>query len=74
MVKAAVKFKILRDIPVCKIGDRLPLCTREKAVFNYLYISTRQANLYYHFFFFDATVPIWALTYLHETLCFTSLF
>jgi hypothetical protein len=26
------------------------------------------------FFFFGATAPIWALAYLHETLCFTSVF
>jgi hypothetical protein len=26
------------------------------------------------FFFFGATGPIWALAYLHETLCFTSVF
>jgi hypothetical protein len=25
-------------------------------------------------FFFGATAPIWALAYLHETLCFTSVF
>jgi hypothetical protein len=26
------------------------------------------------FFFFDATAPIWALAYLHETFRFTSVF
>jgi hypothetical protein len=27
----------------------------------------------YDFFSFGATAPIWALAYLHETLCFTSV-
>jgi hypothetical protein len=31
-------------------------------------------NVLLKVFFFDATAPIWALAYLHETLRFTSVF
>jgi hypothetical protein len=40
---------------------------------NLLNISKNVSNEAYTFFF-DATAPIWALAYLHETLRFTSVF
>jgi hypothetical protein len=37
-------------------------------------LSSVRQDKFWDFFFFGATVPIWALAYLHETLRFTSVF
>jgi hypothetical protein len=34
----------------------------------------QQGDTHFHFFYFGATAPIWALAYLHETLRFTSVY
>jgi hypothetical protein len=59
------------DSVCCEIPNYISVCNHME---RQTHLLLQSEKLHHLFFFLGATAPIWALAYLHETLCFISGF